>query len=106
MTTSERIKFDALIDMHDKYITTFTLNAVTGHLYDVFDDEEAVKNELIKMDAKHDNDIAGALSANDYDDVSFKPDKGATKVLTDKGEKDLIKLTKVDNHEIEVNSSK
>ncbi|QBP18297.1 hypothetical protein [Acetilactobacillus jinshanensis] len=106
MTTSERIKFDALINMHNKYIDTFTINAVTGHLYDVFDDEDAVKNELIKMDAKHEGDIAGVLTSDDYDDITVKPVKGAKRVLTDKGEKDLVKLTKVDKHEIEVNSSK
>ena len=105
MKTNTKIKFDALKMMHYKVIKTFTLNAVTGALYDAFDDEDAVKNELIRMDNQHDQDINGVLSANDYNDISFKPAPGKRSVLSAQGIQDLKKLTKLDNQEIENTSA-
>lgn len=106
MEKNTRIKFDALKQMHDKYINTFTLNVVADQLYDSFDDEIAVRNELIQMDKNHDKDINGTLISNQYDDVTLKPTKGKKRVLTPKGEKSLVKLTNQDNKEIEENSNK
>ena len=105
MKTSTQIKFDALKMMQYKYIKTFTFDSVTSVLYDAFDDEKAVKKELIQMDIKHDKDINGVLFDNGYNDISVKPVSGKNSVLTDQGIKDLKKLTQLDNKEIEKTSA-
>lgn len=100
MGTNDRIKYDALKLMKDKYLVTFNLNAVTGYLDDAFDDEEAVKNVLIKMDIKHDQDINGILTSDENDDIAITPAKDKKTVLTSKGNKDLEALIKQDDKEI------
>lgn len=105
MKTSTQIKFDALKMMQHKFIKTFTFNSVTSVLYDAFDDEVAVKKELIQMDIKHDKDINGVIVNDGYNGLSVKPVKDQSLVLTNQGLKDLKKLTKLDNQEIEKTSA-
>ena len=95
-----QIKLDALKQVNHKYLKTFTINALTGSLYDKYDDEEAVKQALISMDYKHSGDLNAILKSNVYDDITMVPIKNKEYLLTKQGQKDLKQLNDLDWKEI------